>query len=283
MYINSVKVKTNELVIAGCNLLLICNDSKSEMNKTITFPNGYQLQDKNIIFKVNFKNGCATDTEPSNTIKLNDKKIFANQYGSLVPLSYHLLSSEYITLQENTVLELYYDSTLDSSNGGFVIVGNPIVISTSDYIIFADGTVNKQPISSVVQDSTDPITSGGVYSALANIDGFTIKRLKDADTSATGTTYSLDTGESFLDWDFIIPVVTLYDREQAVLQFIPKAEIESNMDGGDSEFLHCGSTGGTDRRLAWSPKSATTYRVGLRNGTSGHLPHLYGFYGVKFN
>ena len=77
MYINSVKVKTNELVIAGCNLLLICNDSKSVMNKNITFPNGYQLQDTNIIFKVNFKNGCATDTEPSSTIKLNDKKIFA--------------------------------------------------------------------------------------------------------------------------------------------------------------------------------------------------------------
>lgn len=114
--------------------------------------------------------------------------------------------------------------------------------------------------------------------------GFQIKRLKDADCSATGTTYSLDSGESFLDWDFIIPIVTLYDSEQQQTQFIPKIEIEWQIghSNTDSAFMQCGSTSGTDRRLAWCPKSESTFKVGMRNGTSGHLPHLWGFYGVKF-
>ena len=165
-----------------------------------------------------------------------------------------------------------------------------LVLNAGTYvaIIYVDtnGNVTSQACTAssvVAQGNNQPVTSDAVYQALQTATGgVTIRRLKDADTSATSTTYSLDSGESFLDWDFIIPVVTLYDREQSVLQFIPKAEIQSNMEGGDSEFLHCGSTGGTDRRLAWSPKSATTYRVGMRNGTSGHLPHLWGFYGVKF-
>lgn len=164
-------------------------------------------------------------------------------------------------------------------------------VTKKNFVFWADDVDNFKtnlPIKpvNVVQDSNmSPVTSNAVFDSFTSIGGFEIKRLKDADTSATGTTYSLDTGESFLDWDFIIPIVTLYDSEQQQTQFIPKSEIEWQIghSNSDSAFMQCGSTGGTDRRLAWCPKSATTYRVGMRNGTSGHLPHLWGFYGVKFS
>lgn len=167
-----------------------------------------------------------------------------------------------------------------------------LVLNAGTYvaIIYVDtsGNVNSQACTAssvVAQGNNQPVTSDAVYQALQTASGgVTIRRLKDADTSATGSTYSLDSGESFLDWDFIIPIVTLYDSEQQQTQFIPKGEIEWQIahQSTDNAFMQCGSTGGTDRRLAWCPKSATTYRVGIRNGTSGHLPHLWGFYGVKF-
>lgn len=162
-------------------------------------------------------------------------------------------------------------------------------VTRKNFVFWADDVDNFKtnlpikPVDVVEDGNMSPVTSNAVFDTLVNISGVTVKRIKDADTSATGTTYSLDAGESFLDWDFIIPIVTMYDSEQQVPLFIPKVEIQYHIDHVDyNAFLHCGSTGGTDRRLTWGPVSATTYRVGLRNGTSGHLPHLYGFYGVKF-
>ena len=112
---------------------------------------------------------------------------------------------------------------------------------------------------------------------------FQIKRLKDADCSTVGNTYSLDTGEKFSDWDFIIPIVSTYDSSDKVFEIIPKAEIEYAMtQSGNSEFTHIGTVSGTTRRMSWSPKSDTTFTIGHRDGTSSHLPHLWGFYGVKF-
>ena len=164
-----------------------------------------------------------------------------------------------------------------------------LVMSSGTYVaiiyVDEDGNISlnsSTPTETIQEGNSSPASSNAVYETVNSL--FTIKRLKDADTSATNTTYNLDSGESFLDWDFIIPIVTLYDSEQQQTQFIPKAEIEWQIasSGSDSAFMQCGSTSGTDRRLAWCPKSATTYRVGMRNGTSGHLPHLWGFYGVKF-
>lgn len=115
-----------------------------------------------------------------------------------------------------------------------------------------------------------------------------IKRIAEGTYDSTSATHSLATGEKFTDWDFIIPIISLYDSYQLQFNFIPKAEIEYciGLSSGASQnehFIASGSTGGTDRRICWGCISDTQFKVGIRNGTSSHVGHLYGFYGVKFN
>lgn len=63
----------------------------------------------------------------------------------------------YKYLQAYTTLELLYDGT------NFVIIGNPVVISSSDYTIYADGKTVKVPTSDFISGSDKPITSGAMY------------------------------------------------------------------------------------------------------------------------
>ena len=156
-------------------------------------------------------------------------------------------------------------------------------------IIYVDGEGNvtsqgATATTTVQAGNNQPVTSDAVYQAIqTSSGGFTIKRIKDADCSTLGNTYSLDTGEKFSDWDFIIPIVSTYDSSDKVFDTIPKAEIEYSMtQSGNAEFTHIGTVSGTTRRISWSPKSDTTFTIGHRDGTSSHLPHLWGFYGVKF-
>lgn len=240
-------------------------DSATNSVKWYTIPTDTQMNRSSVIYDtIGFVGECASE---GSTFQLywNEDKTGCK--------SYHVYFKELAGGKLTLTTGVEGAQSLVMNSGTYVAI---IYVDTEGNVTCQASTATD----SIEPDNTQPATSKAVYEAMNGI--LTIKRIKDADTSATGTTYSLDSGESFLDWDFIIPVVTMYDREQAILAFIPKVEIEANMEGGDSEFLHCGSTGGTGRRIAWSPKSATTYRVGIREGTSGHLPHLYGFYGVKF-
>ena len=160
-------------------------------------------------------------------------------------------------------------------------------VTRKNFVFWADDVDNFKtnlpikPVNVVEENNMSPVTSNAVFNALSSV--FTIKRLKDADCSTVGTTYSLDTGEKFSDWDFIIPIVSTYDSSEKVFEIIPKAEIEYAMtQSGNSKFTHIGTVSGTTRRMSWSPKSDTTFTIGHRDGTSSHLPHLWGFYGVKF-
>ena len=57
-------------------------------------------------------------------------------------------------VQAYTTLELIFDGTQ------FVIIGNPVVISSTDYTIYADGL---KRVNSLIAGSKDLVTSGSVY------------------------------------------------------------------------------------------------------------------------
>ena len=67
----------------------------------------------------------------------------------------------YSVLQANTVLEMYYTETGFSGNPAWVIVGNPVVLSSSTYTIYANGlnaqsayeTINKSYTFSFIDGS----------------------------------------------------------------------------------------------------------------------------------
>ena len=180
-YIDSINNNSIDYAINSFANLLTASGSASGA-KTVTFPNGYDVTEgSTMTFRVLFPNG---HTGQSN-MTLNGKVVVVNKYGTLIPLPYHNISSTYTSLQPNTVLEMYYTSNYDGNNTpAFVIVGNPIVLSSNNYIIYADGknlTDTIYPVGSLYwsSKSTNP----------ASLFGGTWVQIKDRFVLACGDTY----------------------------------------------------------------------------------------------
>ena len=181
-YIDSINNDSTDYAINSFANLLTASGSASGA-KTVTFPNGYDVTEgSTMTFRVLFPNG---HTGQSN-MTLNGKVVVVNKYGTLIPLPYHNISSTYKSLQANTVLEMYYTSNYDGNNTpAFVIVGNPIVLSSNNYIIYADGknlTDTIYPVGSLYwsSKSTNP----------ASLFGGTWVQIKDRFVLACGDTYT---------------------------------------------------------------------------------------------
>ena len=131
MYIDSIN---DSHVLSSFGTTFICQ-GEANADKTINFTNGYDL-DSNISVKVLFVNGhnCANSTS---YMKLNGKyiKVYIRGVLSYLPINTMSESGQtiYKTLQTNTTLELYYNGT------DFIVVGNPIIYSSDDYLIYANG------------------------------------------------------------------------------------------------------------------------------------------------
>ena len=69
-------------------------------------------------------------------------------------------SGVYKYVQAYTTLELAFDGSQ------FVIIGNPVVLSSADYTIYADGSKVYVPISSISSGLQNPVTSDIVYNKL---------------------------------------------------------------------------------------------------------------------
>ena len=181
-YIDSINNNSIDYAINSFANLLTASGSASGA-KTVTFPNGYDVTEgSTMTFRVLFPNG---HTGQSN-MTLNGKVVVVNKYGTLIPLPYHNISSTYKSLQPNTVLEMYYTSNYNGNNTpAFVIVGNPIVLSSNNYIIYADGknlTDTIYPVGSLYwsSKSTNP----------ASLFGGTWVQIKDRFVLARGDTYT---------------------------------------------------------------------------------------------
>ena len=134
-YVNSMKVNTTDYAMSGFNFCYVNNESNSVRNRTVTFPTGFNL-DSNLTFKVVFTNGY-TSTNTTNYLQINGKSVKVNVHGSLQNLPIHTLNNNgttsYPCLQKYTALEMYYDGT------EYVVVGNPIVLSSDNYTVYANG------------------------------------------------------------------------------------------------------------------------------------------------
>ena len=136
MNIDSLNINNVDYTLSAFNGTLICNQAVGSA-KSVTFPIGYNF-DGQLSFKVLFVNGhnCTNSTT---YMTLNDKPIKVYSHGTLTNLPIHTMTENnttvYKSLQANTILELYYDTSINA----FVVVGNPIVYSSSSFVIYADG------------------------------------------------------------------------------------------------------------------------------------------------
>lgn len=70
--------------------------------------------------------------------------------GSLIDFTAKASGNDFVYCQAYTTLELMFDGT------NFIIIGNPVVISNSDYTIYADGS-NTQSIQALVKNTSASI------------------------------------------------------------------------------------------------------------------------------
>lgn len=180
-YLDNINTNSTDYAINSFANLLLASGGVTDA-KTVTFPDGYDVTDgSNMTFRVLFPYGH----NGQSNMTLNGKAVVVNKHGTLIPLPYHNISSTYKSLQANTVLEMYYTSNYDGNNTpAFVIVGNPIVLSSNNYIIYADGknvTDTIYPVGSLYwsSKSTNP----------ASLFGGTWVQIKDRFVLACGDTY----------------------------------------------------------------------------------------------
>lgn len=121
--------------------------------KALAIP-GFTLRNGTTI-KVLFDNGYYSSSSGQvmtlNVNALGAKNIYVCKNGSKELLDSHYLlrteggisTEQYWFIMSNTMLELMYDATLDSNNGGWLVLGNPVVLSSTDYTIYADGLIEQ--------------------------------------------------------------------------------------------------------------------------------------------
>lgn len=113
------------------------------LSQAKTIPLGYTAESR-LAFKVVFPAGH-NDGTSSDGLTLNGIPVVSNQNGTLTPIPHHAMDdgnggTVYKVLDANTVLELYYTADYDGNqNPAFVVVGNPLVLSSNTYSIYANG------------------------------------------------------------------------------------------------------------------------------------------------
>lgn len=149
------------------SLIFQCTTETTESNKSVTFPSYLDIE-SNYTFKINFQNGY--NTTSASAMTLNGKLVKVVDEGTLKNLPSHNINNSYKYLDPNTVLELYYNGT------DFVVIGNPIVLKSSTYVVYADGHTSVD--ETYPKDSTyvqypwgnSPVDMWGDVSSWSNIE-----------------------------------------------------------------------------------------------------------------
>ena len=158
MYINSINNNGTDYTLSSFGNIIVCSNDINDV-KTVTFPNGFVNTNPEpyLTFQVLFVNGhnCVDSTT---YMTLNDYNIMVNKNGSLINLPIHEFTESnnvvYKSLQANTILNLFFDGTQ------FVVIGNPIVLSSTDYIIYANGKVGDGNVGDIKASSLAKIPYG---------------------------------------------------------------------------------------------------------------------------
>lgn len=158
MYINSINNNGADYTLSSFGNIIVCSNDINDV-KTVTFPNGFvdTNPEPYLTFQVLFVNGhnCVDSTT---YMTLNDYNVMVNKDGTLINLPIHEFTESsdvvYKSLQANTILNLFFDGTQ------FVVIGNPIVLSSTDYIIYANGKVGDGNVGDIKAISSENIPYG---------------------------------------------------------------------------------------------------------------------------
>lgn len=152
---NSEKIAGSNFVGAGTTCLFTAN-------KTITGPKLKTGLDFKIMFTA-----AVTGTDDTTALSLTYNEtaiaVKVNKNGALSNFTaVEISAGTYRYLQAYTTLELIYDGT------NFIIDGNPVVWSDTDFTVYANGRIVLEPVDSVADSNLHPSTSNSIYDAIIN-------------------------------------------------------------------------------------------------------------------
>lgn len=182
----------------------ILNTQLSSAAKTITLPANcpFDGQTIKICFVNGHEAGNSTDYMTLNVNSTGPVPIVSNQNGTLANLPIHeLTAGTYSVLMANVTLEMYYTPNGFNSNPAWVVIGNPVVLSSTDYTIYADGKNDKYTF-------IDNFASSVVATKTVNIDISKYSELTAVLSLGTMTivsTFAKNNGTLNLDAYFIQP------------------------------------------------------------------------------
>ena len=132
--------------------------------------------------------------------------------------------------------------------------------------------------------STNPVQNKVIYNALSQLSGSSLMltSLWSGRTNSSG--YTITFPQPYTDFKFIIVEGCMYGTpdSQRMYTVIPSSQCsQNNSSSGLEEFLICGSTAETDRRIRFSFPTTTTLKSFGSIGTAGHLPVITNVWGLK--
>ena len=166
------------------NFIVTCNTAAGSSTRLLSFKRYTGALYTDLTITVRFKNDYYLDNSTDAVMiraqsNLSDKKVFVSKDGQLIPMPTHLATRDGVTKywawQANTVLTLMFDNTLDGGYGGWIVIGNSVVLSettsTQSYTVYANGFIEQYGYSkyNVANDTITflvPFTSKPVITSI---------------------------------------------------------------------------------------------------------------------
>ena len=138
------------------NFIVTCNTAAGSGTRLLSFKRYTGALYTDLTITVRFKNDYYLDNSTDAVMiraqsNLSDKMVYVSKDGQLIPMPTHLTTRDGVTKywawQANTVLTLMFDNTLDDGHGGWIVIGNPVVLSetssTQSYTVKANGFIHQ--------------------------------------------------------------------------------------------------------------------------------------------
>ena len=162
-------------------------------------------------------------------------------------------------------------------------------LSTNDYTTteknklagIATGA-NKITVDTALSStSTNPVQNKVINSALSGYSKLQLTSLWSGSSSVNAQTLTLS--QPYTNFKFIVVEGCAYNEpnSQRMYAYIPASQCGISVSEDGDEFLLCGSTADTNRRIRFGFPTTTTLYKTASDGTSSHLPVITNVWGIK--
>lgn len=218
---------------------------------------------------------------------LSVNRVFTGTYAvgatsTLAPTEFNrtpIVGDFFITVDGSSYLDVFKVTSVTSSTVKFECVSRKSIKGATG----AQGPAGQIPTIDTTLSSTssNPVQNKAIYNALTSYSKLTITSLWSGSSSVSAQTITLS--QAYTSFKFIIVEGCMYNEpnSQRMYAYIPTSRCGISQSEEGDEFLLCGSTGDTNRRIRFGFPTTTTLYKTASDGTSNHKPIITNVWGLK--